>query len=110
MTRRPKRHPKPPRSHQDATAPADVHQLRRDLADAQRRLREVEEVGADAYLKRRLAELDEARLVARGQALEAAADRAKAQAELRALRDAIEKAPGLSGWLMRRAAAKLSGR
>jgi hypothetical protein len=41
--------------------------------------------------------------VARGQALEAAAARARAEAELRALKDAIGKATGLSGWLLRRA-------
>lgn len=105
--RRPTRPNKPPRSRQDAAQPADIEQLRRDLAEAQRRLREIEEAGADAYLKRRMAELDEARLVARGQALDAASARGKAEAELRALKDAIGKAPGLAGWLMRRAQRRL---
>ncbi|MGG5823977.1 hypothetical protein [Falsiroseomonas sp. HW251] len=94
-------------THRAGDLQADVEQLRRELAAAQRQLEEVAHSGADAYAKRRMEVLDEARLVARGQALEAAAARAKAEAELRALTDAIAKAPGLSGWLVRRACRKL---
>jgi hypothetical protein len=94
------------RRRQEGGSPIDAEQLRRDLAEAQRQLRDIEQHGADAYTKRRLADLDEARLVARGQALDAAAARAKAEAELRTLRDAIDKAPGLAGWVLRRARRK----
>jgi hypothetical protein len=97
---------KPQRRRHEAEPAAEVEQLRLDLAAAHQRLLEMEGAGADAYTQRRLADLDEARLVARGQALDAAAARAKAEAELRALRDAIGKAPGLAGWLLRRARRK----
>ena len=103
---RPIRANKPQRRRHEAEAAPDVEQIRRELAEAQRQLREIEQGGADAYTKRRLADLDEARLVARGQALDAAAARAKAEAELRTLRDAIDKAPGLAGWILRRARRK----
>jgi sigma54-dependent transcription regulator len=89
---------------------AENTRLRRELADAQAALRQVEQGGADAFLARRLAELEEGRQVARGQAVEATIARSKAEAALQALQDAIGKAPGFSGWLLRRAAAKLDGR
>lgn len=63
--------------------------------------------GADAFATRRIAELEEARQVARGQALEAAAARSRAEAELRAMTDAIERAPGLRGRLVRWAARRV---
>jgi hypothetical protein len=108
MSRRsPKGPGKPkPRAHSKSAgrhAPeiAEVEQLRRDLAEAQRRLREVEERGADAFLAGRLAELEEARQVARGQAVEAALARSRVEAELTALRDSVAKAKGVAGWLLR---------
>ena len=110
MSKRPSR-PKPARKPsapgQDSDLKAEIETLRRDLAEAQRQLDEVAKIGADAYMKRRMEALDEARLVARGQALDAATARNKAEAELRALTDAIEKAPGFSGWLLRHARRRL---
>lgn len=89
---------------------AEVTQLRLELAEAREKLRQVEQGGADAFLARRLAELEEGRQVARGQAVEATVARSRAEAELRALQDAIEKAPGLWGWLLRKAKARLEER
>jgi multidrug resistance efflux pump len=86
---------------------AENAQLRRELDDARAALRQVEQGGADAFLARRLAELEEGRLVARGQVVEATVAKSKAEAALRSLQDAIEKAPGLSGWLLRRAQKRL---
>jgi hypothetical protein len=98
-----RRRPKPqPRSAKPAAA-NDIEALRQALEALEAKLRRIEDEGADAYMKRRMAEMDEARLVARGQALEAASARAKAEAERRALSDLIDKAPGVAGWLMRRA-------
>lgn len=88
---------------------AENTQLRRELAEARAALRQVEQGGADAFLARRLAELEEGRQVARGQAVEATVARSKAEANLAALQDAIGKAPGLAGWLLRRAKRKLEG-
>ena len=87
---------------------AEIAQLRQQLAAAQKALLQVEQGGADAFLARRLAELEEGQQVARGQALEAAAARSRAEGELRVLRDAVEKASGLSGWLMRRARRRVT--
>jgi sigma54-dependent transcription regulator len=86
---------------------AENAQLRRELADARGALKQVEQTGADTFLARRLAELEEGRQVARGQAVEATIARSKAEAALQALQDAIAKAPGLSGWLMRRARRRI---
>jgi hypothetical protein len=95
----------------DAAAPRaeEIEQLRRDLSEAQRRLREVEERGADAFLAGRLAELEEARQVARGQAVEAALARSRVEAELSALRDSVAKAKGVAGWLLRWAQRRSRG-
>ncbi|SFK42262.1 hypothetical protein [Falsiroseomonas stagni] len=98
-----RRRQKPPLRSQKPAASTDVDSLRQSLEAMEATLRRIEAEGADAYMKRRMAEMDEARLVARGQALEAAAARAKAEAERRALSDLIDKAPGVAGWLMRRA-------
>ncbi|MBO1080977.1 hypothetical protein [Roseomonas haemaphysalidis] len=91
-----------------AAAPqAELERLRAELAEARAQLRRVEQEGADGFLAKRLADLEEGRQVARGQAVEATVARARAEAQLQALRDAIGKAPGLSGWLLRRAQRRL---
>lgn len=108
MRRRPSRPTKAPRHRSDPKA--EIVQLRRELEEARARLREVEERGADAFLARRLADLEEGRQVARGQAVEAAVAKSRAEAELRALRDAIAGAPGVWGWLLRRAQTRLESR
>ncbi|MBO1074984.1 hypothetical protein [Roseomonas marmotae] len=87
---------------------AENAQLRQELADARAMLRQIEEKGADAFLARRLAELEEGRMVARGQLVEATVARSRAEAALQALQDAIGKAPGLYGWLLRRAQERLT--
>jgi len=81
--------------------------LRQELANTQTTLKQLEQGGADAFLTRRLTELAEGQRVARGQAVEAVVARSRAEAELRALEDAVGKAPGLSGWLLRRAEKRL---
>ncbi|WP_203073754.1 hypothetical protein [Falsiroseomonas ponticola] len=98
-----RRRQKPPIRSPKPAATADVDALCQAIESLEAKLRRIEAEGADAYMKRRMAEMDEARLVARGQALEAAAARAKAEAERKALSDLIDKAPGVAGWLMRRA-------
>ncbi|MFB9968583.1 hypothetical protein ACFFMP_00220 [Pseudoroseomonas cervicalis] len=45
--------------------------------------------------------------MARGRAVEAALARSRAEAALKALNDALDKAPGLEGWLLRRARRRL---
>ena len=90
-------------AHQEA----ELAQLRRELADARSKLQQIEQAGTDAFFARRLAQLEEGQQVARGQAVEAAVARSRAEAELKALQDAIGKAPGLAGWLLRRAQRKL---
>jgi len=108
MRRRP---PRPARAARHRSDPkAEIVQLRRELEEARERLREVEQRGADAFLARRLAELEEGRQVARGHAVEAAVAKSRAEAELRALKDAIAKAPGVWGWLLRRAQRRLEAR
>jgi hypothetical protein len=86
---------------------AELVQLRRELAEARAALQQVEQGGADAFFARRLAQLEEGQQVARGQAVEATVAKSRAEAELRALRNAIEKAPGFAGWLLRRAQRRL---
>ncbi|WBV44165.1 hypothetical protein [Pseudoroseomonas cervicalis] len=60
-----------------------------------------------AVVARRLTSLEEERQVARGQAVEAALARSRAEAALKALNDALDKAPGLEGWLLRRARRRI---
>ena len=92
---------------QPGIAEPGIAELRRELAEAQEKIARMEREGAGPYLARRVAELEEGQKVARGQAVEAALARSRAEAELRALRDAIGKAPGLHGWLLRRAQRRL---
>ena len=106
MNRRPQRAPKG-KNRRVAELEAEITQLRQELADTQTTLKQLEQGGADAFLTRRLAELAEGQRVARGQAVEAVVARSRAEAELRALEDAIGKAKGLSGWLLRRAQKRL---
>jgi hypothetical protein len=80
----------------------EIDRLRRELARAQTRIEQLERGGTDPLVARRTAELEEGQRVARGLAVDAAVARSRAEAELKALRDAIEKAPGVSGWLLRR--------
>ena len=93
-----------------ATERPDVERLSRELEDMRARLRQIEDQGVDAFTARKIETLIEAAQIARGQALDAALERTKAQGELRALRDAIEKAPGPAGWLLRRATRRLTGK
>ena len=81
--------------------------MRQELAAARAALQQIERSGTDDFIGRRLAELEAGQQVARGQAVEAAVARSRAEAELRALRDAIGKAPGFNGWLLRRAQQRL---
>lgn len=96
-----------PRKQGRGTAEAELVRLRAELAEARAQLQRIEREGADSFLAQRLASLEEGRQVARGQAVEATVARARAEAELQKLRDAIGKAPGLSGWLLRRAQRRL---
>ncbi|MDB5382790.1 MAG: hypothetical protein JWO26_2422 [Rhodospirillales bacterium] len=86
---------------------AGIERLSRELDEAQAKLCQTGEQDADAFTAKKIETLIEAALTARGQALEAALERAKAQGELRELRDAIQKAPGPMGWLLRRAARRV---
>jgi hypothetical protein len=106
MSRRPHSAPKG-KNRRVAELEAEITRLRQELADTQASLKQFEQGGADAFLARRLAELEDGQRVARGQAVEAVVARSRAEAELRALEDAIGEAPGLSGWLLRRAQKRL---
>ncbi|MBR0656101.1 hypothetical protein [Plastoroseomonas arctica] len=97
---------KPGQPKPDAAA-ATLERLSREVEETRAKLRQVEEQGLDAFTAKKIETLIEAAQIARGQALDAALERTKAQGELRALRDAIEKAPGPAGWLMRRALRRL---
>lgn len=90
-------------------AQGEVERLRRELEEARALLREMSQGpdGDRSVLARRLATLEEERQIARGHAVEASLARSRAEAELKALRDAIHKAPGLQGWLLRRASRHL---
>jgi hypothetical protein len=88
---------------------AEIDHLRRELGQAQTRIEQLEKTGADPLVAKRLAELEEGQKVARGLAVDAAVARSRAEAELKTLRDAIEKASGLQGWLLRRALRRISG-
>ena len=95
----------------DGQAETEIVRLRQELREARATLERLalarEPEAARAALSRRLAELEEARQVARGHAVEAALARSRAEADLQALRNAISRAPGLSGWLLRRAQRRL---
>lgn len=89
---------------------AEISRLRRELEEARALLKQVELGGTDAgqlVLAKRMASLEEDRQVARGHAVEASLARSKAEAELKALRQSIKQAPGLRGWLLRRASKGL---
>lgn len=113
------RHPRPVQAARPA-APGALSETRGGGAELERLQRERDEArallqslaasqgdGAEV-LARRIASLEEERMVARGQAVEAVLARNRAEAALKALSDAIERAPGLQGWLLRRAKRRLS--
>lgn len=83
---------------------AAMVKLRRELAEARAQLAKQSLEGADERLACRIADLEEGQMIARGKAVEATLARSHAEAELSALKDAIAKAPGLRGWLLRWAA------
>lgn len=86
---------------------AEIACLARELAEAQSRLREIEEKGAEAYTARKIESLLEAAQIARGQAFDASLARNRAESELRSLERAIMEARGPSGWFLRRAARRV---
>lgn len=81
--------------------------MARELADAQSKLKDIEEQGIDAYMARKVEALLAAAQAARGQALDASLARSKAEGELRALEKAITEARGPAGWLLRRAVRRV---
>jgi hypothetical protein len=85
----------------------EIARLTRERDEARSELSRIKQQGIAAVTAQRIAALEEGQQVARGQAVDATLARSKAEAELRALRDAIAKAPGPAGWLMRRAARRL---
>ncbi|MBP0447020.1 hypothetical protein J8J14_19785 [Roseomonas sp. SSH11] len=87
---------------------AEVARLSRELDEARARLAQIEKHGIAKVTAQRLAALEEGQQVARGQAVDAALAKSKAEAELRSLRKAITEAPGPLGWLLRRAARRLT--
>jgi hypothetical protein len=107
MSRRPPRRRDARPNGSFAELRSEIERQRRELAQAQARILNLEQGGADPLAARRMAELEEGQKVARGLALEAAVARSRAEAELKALRAAIERAPGLHGWLLRRALRRL---
>ena len=109
MSRRQPRRGAGKSSRGEASPAAAVARLAAELAEARARLEQVERHGIEAATARRLAALEEGQQVARGQAVDAALARSRAEAELRRLREAIGAAPGLRGWLLRRAARGLEG-
>ncbi|WP_160000765.1 hypothetical protein [Roseomonas sp. 18066] len=106
-----------PRSPRPAPRPAEapraggeeLDRLRRERDDARALLQDLmaKDGAGGAAVARRLAALEEERMVARGQAVEAALARGRAEAALKALSDAIDRAPGIQGWLLRRARRKV---
>jgi hypothetical protein len=86
---------------------AEIARLARELANAQAKLTEFEELGTDAFMARKVETLLAAAQSARGQALDASLARSKAEGELRALEKAITEARGPTGWLLRRAARRV---
>lgn len=103
MSRRPPRKNSARPESSFAELRAEIDRLRRELTQAQTRILQLEQGGADPLVAKRLAELEEGQKVARGLALDAAAARSRAEAELKAVRRSIERAPGFRGWLLRRA-------
>jgi hypothetical protein len=103
MSRRPPRKSSARPEGSFAELRTEIDRLRRELAQAQARILQLEQGGADPLVAKRLAELEEGQKVARGLAVDAAVARSRAEADLKAFRDTIEKAPGLRGWLLRRA-------
>lgn len=85
---------------------AEIARLVAALADAQARLKEIEERGTEAYAARKIESLLEAAQIARGQAFDASLARNKAEGRLRSLEKAILEARGPAGWLLRRAARR----
>jgi hypothetical protein len=86
---------------------AEISRLARDLAEAQARLREIDERGTESYMARKIESLLEAAQIARGQAFEASLARNRAESQLRALERAIVEVRGPSGWFLRRAARRV---
>jgi hypothetical protein len=108
MSRRPRSKAASPKAARSfAEIKAEIDRLQRELARAEARIRQLERGGADPMVAKRLAELEEGQKVARGLAVDAAVARSRAEAELKVLRDAIGKAPGFNGWLLRRAQKRL---
>jgi hypothetical protein len=107
MSRRPRSKAAPRAARSFAELKAEIDRLLRELAQAESRIQQLERGGADPMVAKRLAELEEGQKVARGLAVDAAIARSRAEAELKALRDAIGKAPGFGGWLLRRARKRL---
>ena len=110
MSGKPPRPAGPREDRNFAALRTEVARLRQELEATKATLGRAEQGGSDPQVARRLAELEEGQKVARGLAVEAALARSRAEAELRALRDAIGKAPGLHGWLLRRAQRRLGRR
>lgn len=109
MSRRPPRKAGPRAEGSFAELRTEIDRLRRELAQARARIGQLEGGEADPLAAKRIAALEEGQKVARGLALEAALARSRAEAEVKALRAALERAPGLHGWLLRRALRRLGG-
>ncbi|TCZ57293.1 hypothetical protein [Roseicella aquatilis] len=109
MSRRPPRRRDERPDGSFAALRSEIEGLRRELSHAQARILQLEQGGADPLAARRMAELEEGQRVARGLTVEAVVARSRAEAELKALRAAMERAPGLHGWLLRRALRRLGG-
>ncbi|WP_426955623.1 hypothetical protein [Muricoccus radiodurans] len=93
--------------HSSTNLEAEVARLSGELTEARTRLKHIEQHGIAVATAQRLAALEEGQMVARGQALEAIRARSQAEAEFRALQKAIHDAPGVAGWLLRRAVRHL---
>ncbi|ONG51652.1 hypothetical protein BKE38_15740 [Pseudoroseomonas deserti] len=107
--RGPRSAPRPFEASRAAGTTDELDRLRRERDEARALLQDLlkKEGDGGAVLARRLAALEEERMVARGQAVEAALARGRAEAALKALSDAIDRAPGIEGWLLRRAKRKV---
>ncbi|TDG28189.1 hypothetical protein E2C05_21190 [Paracraurococcus ruber] len=107
MSRRPSRRNGERPNGAFAELRSEIERLRGELIQARSRILQLEQGGAEPIAARRIAELEEGQKVARGLAVEAAIARSRAEAEAKFLRDAIERAPGVHGWLLRRALRRL---